>query len=52
MAILKYYFAFLLHLSHSVDFTLHMCLCLQAGTVIYVAPEVLRGRYTLSADLW
>ena len=25
---------------------------MQAGTAIYVAPEVLRGRYTLSADLW
>jgi serine/threonine protein kinase len=24
----------------------------QAGTVIYIAPEVLRNKYTLSADLW
>jgi calcium-dependent protein kinase len=24
----------------------------QAGTVIFIAPEVLRNKYTLSADLW
>ena len=24
----------------------------QAGTVIYISPEVLRNKYTLSADLW
>lgn len=26
--------------------------CKQAGTVMYIAPEVLRNKYTLSADLW
>ena len=27
-------------------------MAVQAGTVIYIAPEVLRNNYTLSADLW
>lgn len=37
---------YVLHLTGSLS-------CLpQAGTVIYIAPEVLRNKYTLSADLW
>lgn len=42
--------------THSVDklisFPTSLLLLFQAGTVIYIAPEVLRNKYTLSADLW